>query len=134
MARKYAILEGTIDGVNTTFTLPSGQMYVTNTLILIHNGLSIHKTDTYGFTEINNTTIQLNIAPQVGDVLLCAYDDGTDGAGTTVIDIQVRGNTLHFETDWNAQQYQIEYSIQLAKVEYNSSNYSLNYNTNGFVI
>lgn len=132
MARKYAILEGTINGVNTTFTLPSGQTFVANSVILIHNGLSIHRTDTFGFTEVGNTTLQLNVAPQATDVLLCWYDDGAVDA--TVIDIDVTGNTLNFQTDWNGQQYKIEYSIQLASVEYNSSNYSLNYNTNSFVI
>lgn len=132
MAKKYSVLEGTIDGVNRTFTLPVGEVYMTGSGILIHNGLTIHRTDTYGYSEVDSNTILLNIAPQSSDTLLFFYDDNS--VENTVIDINVTGNTMHFQTDWNGQQYKIEYSIELSKVEYNSSSYSLNYNTNGFVI
>jgi hypothetical protein len=132
MARKYAILEGTIDGVNRTFTLPSGQVYVSGSLTLIHNGLTIHQTDTFGFAEVNSTTILLNIAPQTSDVLLAFFDDST--VEETALDVQITGNTLTFETEWNAQQYKVEYDVSLAKLEYNTQGYSLQYNTNSFTI
>lgn len=63
------MLQGNIDGVNTTFT--TSKPYVSGKITVLLNGLK-----EYNFTEINETTIQMLSPPKntmFTDVLQCIY-------------------------------------------------------------
>ena len=67
-------LSGTVNGVNKTFTTPS--KYIAGTLRAIANGQSYESDDTrWGWTEIDDETIEFTNAPVAGDVLQAFYQD-----------------------------------------------------------
>ncbi len=67
-------LNGTIDGANKTFTTPG--RYVAGSIVLIING-QVYKPDEddYGWSETNDTTIEINTAPLTDDVVQAFYKD-----------------------------------------------------------
>lgn len=88
-----ATLNGTIDGANKTFTTPS--RYVTGTIVLIING-QVYKQneDDYGWSEIDDSTIEINTAPLTGDVVQAFYKDlDTQHEGTSFDN--VKGSPFH---------------------------------------
>jgi hypothetical protein len=67
-------LLGVVDGVNKTFYTPS--QYVLTTIRVIVNGQVYDKDDTRkGWTEIDSSTVEMDAAPLVGDVLQAFYQD-----------------------------------------------------------
>lgn len=56
------------DGIRTTFTLPAGDEYLTNSLEIHVNGLYEGKP-----VEISSTQIEVNPPLEVGDVIRCSY-------------------------------------------------------------
>lgn len=68
------VLSGACDGSNRTFETPS--KYVSGTLRLIMNGQVYEQNDDRKkWTEIDDRTIRLEIAPRTGDVLQAFYQD-----------------------------------------------------------
>lgn len=128
MARKYSILNGTIDGNNTVFTLPGSETYVPNSPILIWNGLSIHETDDNGFIETSPNTITMKIPPILGDVLMLFYDNGQ--IENAVFNMTLTTSATNYRIDVDSFQYSIDYSVNLGQIDYNSTSFTLTYNTN----
>jgi hypothetical protein len=67
-------LVGVVDGINTTFTTPSN--FVPGTSRIIINGQVYEPNDSeFGWSEIDNETIELTNAPLTGDVLQAFYQN-----------------------------------------------------------
>lgn len=75
-------LVGTVDGVNQTFTTPSGEKFVNNlpflSIDVYYNGLRLTLLDDYSLAESGGAgtgydTVILALAPIVGDHLLADY-------------------------------------------------------------
>lgn len=65
-------LNGTVDGVNTDFTVPT--QYVLGTIRVIVNGVVYSPSDTqWGYTELNDTTIRMKTAPLAGFKMQAFY-------------------------------------------------------------
>jgi hypothetical protein len=65
-------LEGVVDGVNRTFTVPT--RFVLGTTQAMVNGVSYASGDAeWGYVELNPTTIRFNRAPKSGFVLSLFY-------------------------------------------------------------
>jgi len=64
-------LIGDIDGVNQVFTTPTA--YRSNTIALWVNGQLKVASNDDGFVEVDATTVELRIPPQVGEVLQVMY-------------------------------------------------------------
>ena len=120
------------DGVTTIFTLPSGFQYISGSLAIIVNGITLLATDTEGAVELTSTTFQTKNVLAAGDVLLISIDDGN--TTETAVDLQVTGNATQYNIVWNGQSYSQDYSVNLSKVTYNTQPYSLSYNTNQFKV
>lgn len=70
---------GTIDGTNTTFTLPSAPL--TGTLVYQYNGQAL--TAGVGYT-LSGTTVTMLVAPQPGDALYANYLVAGGVSGSTI--------------------------------------------------
>jgi hypothetical protein len=71
-------LVGVTDGANRTFTTPT--KYVSDSIKIIINGqLYEDSDDNFGWTEIDDETIELTIAPINGDILQAFYQDKESG-------------------------------------------------------
>lgn len=93
---KIAALSGLTNGVNKTFTTPT--RYVAGTLRLVMNGQVYEPDDDRkGWTEIDDTTIELEQAPLDGDILQAYYQDLD--SGTFGLD-QVVGSPFHPTNDY----------------------------------
>jgi hypothetical protein len=64
-------LAGTVDGVNDTFTTP--EAYLAGTIKVYVNGVVPLVGDDDGWTEIDNTSVQLKEIPQSGDTIQAYY-------------------------------------------------------------
>jgi hypothetical protein len=67
-------IDGTIDNVNKTFDTPT--RYLTGTIKFIING-QIYESDdeNYGWTEINNKSVEFFNSPLEGDVIQAFYQE-----------------------------------------------------------
>jgi hypothetical protein len=132
MSKKYLELQGTQDGVNTVFTLPIGEIYLSGTVTLIVNGISYPPDDSnFGFSEVNNTTLNLHFSPPNSWALLIFADDGV--IENVAVDINISGSANNFSIDWNVSSFSIETKTDF-QLDFNTSQYSLTYNTNGLQV
>jgi len=71
---KIVELVGVVDGANQDFTTPS--VYILGTFRLIVNGI-IYASDHpyYGWTEVDNTTIQTVTPPEAGSLMQGFYQE-----------------------------------------------------------
>lgn len=75
-------LTGAIDGSNKTFT--SSTAFAPGSANLVLNGRIWQRTDaSWGLTETSSTTVLLNSAPQVGDVVSLLADPNNNSGSTT---------------------------------------------------
>ena len=81
-------LLGDINGVNNIFTTPSS--FLAGSIRLLWNGDSYEADHpTYGWTEINQFTIQTNTAPTIGTELQAFYQEHTtDEILSTLVDVK----------------------------------------------
>lgn len=86
MARESKIVDlspAVGDGVTTVFTTPTA--FAPGSLRTIVNGTEYGPgDDDFGFTEIDSTTIQLNVAPRPGDDVDAFYIELLGGAPTVI--------------------------------------------------
>jgi len=73
---KIVTLSGAANGVNKTFHTPTA--YVTGTLRVVHDGLVYEPDDDkWGWTEIDNTTIEFTEAPWTDDRIQAFYQESS---------------------------------------------------------
>jgi hypothetical protein len=129
--RRKADLQGIIDGVNKTFTLPSPFNYLSGSAYLIYNGITIAKENLNGFTEIDAATILLNDAPIIGDYLVLDFDDGQ--LAGNAIDVNVTLTVTNYKVLYNASSYEVDYNIDAYRLIPNVDNYQLDYNYDTYI-
>lgn len=71
---KIVGLIGVVDGVNQDFTTPS--IYIFGTLSVIVNGVIYDSSHPYyGWTEVDETSVQLTTAPETGSRIQAFYQE-----------------------------------------------------------
>lgn len=78
-------LNGGVNGVNTTFTTPT--TYIEETFKLVLNGQVYEPDDDkFGWSEVDDSTVELTTAPRSGDVLQGFYGDKASGVSGSPFD------------------------------------------------
>lgn len=115
--RRFLVPVGVIDGVNQTFTLPSGFTYVSGSLLIVVGGLTIPADHDNGAIEVDSSTFTTKEILQVGDALLCIIDDGTSsGVSGGGVEIDLTMDPTNYSLDFNSNNYSIEFNTNSIKL------------------
>ena len=89
VAGKFEVASGTIDGVNTVFTVSSA--YQPNSVAAFLNGQLKRKDFADGWSETNPATGEVTLAeaPRVGDVVQVFFIDGSPGASNDTVEMTI---------------------------------------------